>query len=127
MIKQLSVLALAAASWAQGPVFEVASVRPANPETKRTNLRRDPAGGFTASNVSLRTLIVLAYNIQDYQRSGAPGWIASERYDVIAKAPADAKKSDTWPMLRALLAERFDLAVHRETKQAAVYELVVAK
>ena len=127
MIKQLSVLAMAAASWAQSPAFDVASVRPANAETKGMNIRCDPAGGFTASNVNLRTLIVLAYNIQDYQLSGAPGWIASERYDVIAKAPADAPKSDTWPMLRALLAERFHLAVHRETKEAAVYELVVAK
>jgi len=93
MIKQLSVLAMAAASWAQSPAFDVASVRPANAETKGMNIRRDPAGGFTASNVNLRTLIVLAYNIQDYQLSGAPGWIASERYDVIAKARRMPKRA----------------------------------
>src|SRR5437867_1247626 len=106
MLRQLSVLAMAAVGWAQGPVFEVASVRPANPGIKGTSIRRDPAGGISALNVNLRTLLVLAYNIQDYQLSGAPGWIESERYDVIAKAPAHARKNDTWTMLRALLAER---------------------
>jgi len=126
MRRYLSVLAIAAAGWAQGG-FEVASVRPAAPGAKGMNIRRDAAGGITASNVNLRTLIVLAYNIQDYQLSGGPGWIESERYEVIAKVPADARKSDTWPMLRALLAERFHLAVHRETKETAVYELGVAK
>src|SRR5262245_28373165 len=124
MMNQLALLAMAAvAACAQSPVFDVASVRPANPGIKGMNIRRDPAGGISASNVTLRMLIVLAYNIQDYQLSGAPGWIESERYDVIAKAPADARKNDTWPMLRALLAERFHLAVHRETKEIPLYEL----
>jgi bla regulator protein BlaR1 len=127
MTRQLSVLALSAVAWAQGPAFEVASVRPANPAAKRPDIRRDPAGGFRAANVDLRTLIVLAYNIQDYQLADAPGWIKSERYDVVAKAPADASKSDTWPMLRALLAERFHLEVHRELKESTVYDLEVAK
>src|SRR5438477_5910304 len=119
MIRYLSALTIATLAYAQAPVFEVASVRPAQPGIKGMNIQRDPVGGISASNVNLRTLIVLAYNIQDHQLSGAPGWIESERYDVIAKAPPDARKSDTWPMLRALLAERFHLAVHRETKETA--------
>jgi uncharacterized protein (TIGR03435 family) len=127
MTRQVFLLAMAATGWAHGPVFEVASVRPAGPAVKRTDIRRDPAGGISAMNVSLRTLIVLAYNIQDFQISGAPGWIGSERYNVVARAPAGARKSETWAMLRALLEERFHLVVHRETKETAVYELTVAK
>ena len=126
-MRQLLVLALAVAAWAQGPVFEVASVRLAEAGVKGMNIRRDPAGGISAWNVNLRTLIVLAYNIQDFQLSGGPRWMAAQRYDVIAKAPAGVQKSDTWPMLRALLAERFHLVVHRETRESAVYELSVAK
>jgi uncharacterized protein (TIGR03435 family) len=127
-MRLLFLLALAAGARAQGPVFEVASVRPAaNAGIKGMDIRRDDAGGIRMSNVNVRTMIVLAYMIQEHQLAGAPGWTESERYDVLAKAPAEARKNDTWPMLRALLEERFHLAVHRETREATIYELKVAK
>jgi uncharacterized protein (TIGR03435 family) len=121
------VCVLALAAEAQTPAFEVASVRRSQAGATRPSVRRDPAGGITALNVSLRWLITMAYNIQDFQLSGAPAWIASEHYDVIAKAPERANRADTWRMLQALLAERFRLAVRRETRELPVYELVVAK
>src|SRR5262249_9578942 len=126
-MRKLFILVVAIAGWAQDPVFEVASVRPAEPGARQPSIRRDPTGGFSASNVSLRAPIVPAHNILDFSLSRAPRWTRSERYDVVAKAPSAVKKSDTWAMLRALLAERFHLAVHRETKELPVYELVVAK
>src|ERR1700729_3524327 len=61
------------------PAFEVASVKPSLPGSK-TQLRRDPAGGFTAASISLKTLILMAYNIQEFQLLDVPGGVASERY-----------------------------------------------
>jgi uncharacterized protein (TIGR03435 family) len=71
-----------------------------------------------------RTLIVLAYGVADYQVTGGPSWIRSDRYDVQAKAEGDATVQQMeGPMLQALLVERFKLAFHRETQQLPVYEL----
>ena len=82
--------------------------------------------------MSLKTLILLAYKIEESQLLDAPGGIASERYDVVAKSPADAKppdakKEDTWVMLQTPLSERFKLAFHREDRQLTTYALVVSK
>jgi uncharacterized protein (TIGR03435 family) len=114
-------------AFSQSPVFEVASVRPSQSTAKNPSVRRDPGGGITAANITLKAVIALAYNVQDFQVSGAPAWTATERYDIIAKAPSTAQKSDTWRMLQALLAERFQLIVRRETKDVPIYELVAAK
>jgi bla regulator protein BlaR1 len=107
------------------PVFEVASVKP--------NLSGDPGaqlnpehGNFTAENASLRQLIRLAYHVPDFMISG-PAWLDSLRYDINAKGMGDAPQSQVALMLRALLADRFHLQVHRETKEMSVYFLVVAK
>jgi uncharacterized protein (TIGR03435 family) len=97
-----------------------------------------PGGRFTATNNTLRALILNAYGIFTAPDllSGGPSWIDSERYDVDAKAeasaiPANAPNTVLWEktrlMLRTLLAERFKLSIRRETKEMPVYELVVAK
>ena len=125
--KAATCFAIAMIAWAQSPRFEVASVRLSQDTGKNMAIRRDPGAGITFANASLRNLVLMAYNIQDYQLAGAQGWMQSERYDVIAKAPAGAKRSDTWKMLQALLAERFQLTVRRETKEAPIYELMTAK
>jgi uncharacterized protein (TIGR03435 family) len=106
--------------------FEVASVKPSLPDAK-PQIRRDPAGGFIAAGITLKMLIVLAYNIQDFQLVNLPAGLARERYDVIARSPAGAKKQQTWEMLQALLAERFKLSVHREDREMTVYALVVSR
>lgn len=116
----------AAPPTADQPAFDVASVKPSLPGAK-TQLRRDPAGGITGASVDLKTLIILAFNIQDFQLVDLPSGMASERYDVIAKAPADAKKQETWVMLQALLADRFKLQTHREERQMTTYALTVSK
>lgn len=106
--------------------FEVASIKPSLPGSK-TQIRRDPAGGFVAAGVSLKTLILLAYNIEEFQLLNVPGGVASERYDVVAKPPVGAKKEQTWVMLQALLSDRFRLTLHREDRQLTIYALVVSK
>jgi uncharacterized protein (TIGR03435 family) len=84
-------------------------------------------GCITARNAKLTELIKGAYAVEDYQVSGGPAWIDSARFDVEAKSSDRANRDQLLLMLRTLLADRFKLAVHRETKELAVYALVVAK
>ncbi len=76
--------------------------------------------------LSLRDLMVLAYKVQPSQISG-PDWIATERFDIVAKLPAGATKDQSNQMLQCLLEERFKMTLHRETKDQPVFALVVAK
>jgi uncharacterized protein (TIGR03435 family) len=76
--------------------------------------------------MSLADLIRVAYRVKAYQVSG-PDWMASERFDVLAKLPEGASREQVPEMLQALLAERFKLTVHLEGKEHAVYALVVGK
>jgi len=121
-----------AALWAQ--IFEVASVKPADPNSPGTMIKF-PNGTFTATGITAKNCITLAYDIQSYQLAGGPNWIGSLRYDIDAKMPAGEVKPPQDPgrfpqmktALQALLADRFQLAVHRETKVMPAYTLVVAK
>lgn len=121
------VLLLAISAFAQQPAFEVASIKPASPEARGMSLNRDAGGGIGGTNLNIRTLIILAYHIQDFQLSGGPPWIRTDRFDIAAKPPAGSPKSVTWPMLQTLLADRCKLLVHRESRELPIYSLVVAK
>jgi uncharacterized protein (TIGR03435 family) len=81
---------------------------------------------FTAVNMPLAAIVVVAYNITVRQLSGSDP-LLFERYDIAAKAERPARKDDMLRMLQALLADRFQLAVRRETKEVPVYALTVAK
>jgi uncharacterized protein (TIGR03435 family) len=113
------------------PEFEVASIKPAV-EGSRVMLFPPVGDKFTATNVSLKMLIVLAYRVRGFQIPEGPGWIGSDRYDVTAKAPGgldlSADHGDRFvAMLQALLEERFQLSVHRDTRQMPVYALLPVK
>jgi uncharacterized protein (TIGR03435 family) len=108
--------------------FEVASVKPAPPPTGpglRVGMNSD-AGRITYSNVTLRNVLTQAYKVKDSQIVGHD-WLKSERYDITAKLPEGATKEQIPEMLQTLLAERFKLALHRETKVMPVYAIVAAK
>jgi uncharacterized protein (TIGR03435 family) len=111
----------------QPPAFEVVSIKSAAPGQKGMDLHRDPGGGMTATNVDLRTLVILSYHIQPFQLSGGPGWVSSDRWGVAAKAPAGSSRDKKWSMLQALLADRFQLVVRREIKEMPVFALTAAK
>jgi len=126
-------------SAAPDPTFEVASIKLNNSGDGRVAIQNQP-GRFIATNVTLRMLIRNAYQLQDFQISGGPSWIGSDHFDVVAKMdngdvkdPFSAERQDpTRPtrlqlMIRALLAERFQLAAHTETKELPVYALVLAR
>jgi len=110
------------------PEFEVASIKP-NTAGNNMIMIRPPVGGrFTATNARLKMLIGIAYNVKSFEISGGPGWIASDGYDVEAKASdANLNLDQMRPMLQKLLENRFKLAVHREKKEMPIYALMAAK
>jgi uncharacterized protein (TIGR03435 family) len=110
------------------PEFEVASVKP-NASGSNNLLMRPPVDGrFTATNVTLKMLIALAYKLRQPEISGGPAWIGSDRYDINAKAAAGNVSADqSRLMLQRMLEDRFKLMVHRETKEMPVYVLLPAK
>src|SRR5262249_52080705 len=95
---------------------------------RQINGFQTPGGGrLNTFSTSLRMLIIFAYNVKDFQVSGGPGWANSEAYDIVAKADGDATQPQLRLMLQALLKDRFKLVLRHETKDAPIYELVVAK
>src|SRR5205814_6167137 len=76
--------------------------------------------------VTLRTCVQWAYGVQSFQVTG-PFWTGAERYDIVAKTPSAASQQKLRAMLQSLLAERFKLEIHRDTKEMQVYTLVVGK
>jgi uncharacterized protein (TIGR03435 family) len=123
----------AGAAMGQTATFEVASVKPAAPLDRSQILSGQMHVGMKIDlarvdigSMSLADLIRVAYRVKPYQISG-PDWMASERFDVLAKLPEGASSGQVPEMLQALLAERFKLTVHRESKEHAVYALVVGK
>jgi len=125
------LLALPAALAAQ--TFEVATVKTAGPLNpmlvmsgqQRVGMKADGAR-LDIANWSLADLIHAAYRVKQFQVSG-PDWISRDRYNIMAKLPEGAAPADIPRMLQALLAERFQLAFHRDTREHAAYALVVAK
>jgi len=108
------------------PRFEVASVKK-NALSPRFMAVRPRAGGLTTENAPLRLLMQNAYGVQAFQISEGPAWIQSEGYDIEAKADGKASRAQILLMLRSLLEDRFQLKLHRETKELPVYALTVAK
>jgi uncharacterized protein (TIGR03435 family) len=119
------------------PVFDVASVRAAAPIDRDTLIatlrsgRRPESMHVEGSRAtftyeSLKELVAYAYKVRTYQVSG-PDWINTDRFDIAAKLPEGASKDDVPAMLRALLAERFQLTAHLETKEHPVLGLMAAK
>jgi uncharacterized protein (TIGR03435 family) len=125
--------------------FEVASIKPTDPDAKGSQIRFMPGGGLNMTNLPLRAMITQAYDVRDFQVSGGAGWVGTERFDITARAeraaaadgPDDfAKMTDDQrktareqmaERLRGLLAERFQLLVHKETKEQPIYVLSLAK
>jgi uncharacterized protein (TIGR03435 family) len=117
-----------AAPFANDPTFEAISVKPNRSGDGRVMLGVQPGGRFTATNVPLKMLLRQAYNVQDFQVVGGPDWLGSDRFDVVAKAPEEGLNFESVrPMLRSLLADRFKLKVHDETRQMPIYALVKAR
>jgi len=126
-----------------GTGFEVASIKPTDPAFQGTRMGGSPSGGFYAKGATLKILIQQAYDLRDFQISGGPRWIEIERYDITAKGeglgvteeelsrmPEEQRnvfKARLLLKLQLLLADRFQLKVHKETKEMPLYGLAVAR
>jgi uncharacterized protein (TIGR03435 family) len=116
------------------PAFEVASITPCPsgtpaPAMEHTGITNwvSPGGRFTARATTVVFLMEWAYGIQPWQHSDGPGWLAIDRFDVVAKADHDATENEMKQMARTLLAERFGLKMHRESKELPSYVISVGK
>jgi uncharacterized protein (TIGR03435 family) len=134
---------IGAAAFAQAPAtdkslsFDVASIKPAQPPTPDGQGRifmRGPSGGpgtkdpgrISYPYMPLKQILMIAYDVKNYQITG-PGWLDTERFDISATMPPDTTKEQFHVMLQNLLAERFKMTVHRETKELPMYSLIVNK
>ena len=109
------------------PSFEVASVKPGDPDDRQVWTLFKPGGRFSTSNATLQMLLGNAYDVRNHQISGGPTWLASAKFNIEAKAESDVPNPQMRLMIQSLLTERFKLAMHRETREEQVYELVVEK
>lgn len=132
-IRLLAPFALACAGFAQTPAFEVASVKISEPITPALVQSGRLQMGVTIdalnvriSKLSMFELITLAYQVKGHQVSG-PSWMSNERYDIQAKLPEGGRRAQVPAMLQTLLAERFGMQIHKETRTFSVYSLTVAR
>ena len=86
-----------------------------------------PGGRFSASATTLKVLLEWAYGIQPSQHLGGPSWIGIDRYDIVAKAEGNATDDQMKLMMRTLLADRFKLKFHRDSKELTAYVISVGK
>lgn len=122
---------------ASSPSYEVASIKPNRSGDGMVRFMFAP-DGLSANGLPVKMLIGFAYNMKDFQISGGPAWIDSERYDIEAKmdestiaalkklTPEQALEQRRL-MVQSLLLERFNLKVSHSTKDLPIYALVVAK
>jgi uncharacterized protein (TIGR03435 family) len=124
-----------ATTWGQSttvtPRFDVAAIKPSDPAKPGSRMNIDSGGTLIVVNQPVSNLITYAYDVRHIQIVGSPGWVDTDRYDITAKAAPDdaagSRDASGRERLRTLLADRFGLAVHRETKTQNVYRMLVAK
>jgi uncharacterized protein (TIGR03435 family) len=121
-------------SAAKQPAFEVVTIKP-SPVVGHVGPAIYPGGRIKIGHATLRSLIYYALNVETFQIAGGPGWIYSDMYDVEARPPADSPAAiqgassgddlttEQREMLLALLADRFQLRFHRETRDLPIYLL----
>ncbi|HXS97658.1 MAG TPA: TIGR03435 family protein [Candidatus Limnocylindrales bacterium] len=137
----IGCFAAVAALAQEGPRFEVASGKPHSAEggmnampqalvrmmaTRGCVLPKNTPGRWQSNGMPLSYLVACAYGVKAFQVTAAP-WMESEGYDIVAKMPADTDEAQFRLMLRNLLAERFHLAVHQDSKEMQTYRLTAPK
>jgi uncharacterized protein (TIGR03435 family) len=109
--------------------YEVAAIHLSDPGSRGQIMQFLPGGGLSVSGTPIRTLISLAWQFPSERITGGPKWLDSDLYDIQAKPAAGSSSSmdAQRPRIQALLTDRFQLKVHRETKHSLVYLLTIAK
>jgi uncharacterized protein (TIGR03435 family) len=133
MLRALTTLALCipAATHAQSTAaqqFEVASVKPSQADPNSSAGIRTRHGRLDGNNVTLKRCIMGAYAVGPHQIAGGPGWIDSDRFEISAKADRPIDDDDALMLLlQGLLADRFKLVLHRETRTIRAFVLEASK
>jgi uncharacterized protein (TIGR03435 family) len=108
--------------------FDVAAIRRSDPNVRDGRIKATPGGnGYSAQNVPVKLMISLMYKVPMRQIKGAPDWLATDGYDIEAKADHSYSVDDLHVMFQNLLADRFNLKFHKEIKEGPVYALMVDK
>jgi uncharacterized protein (TIGR03435 family) len=110
------------------PAFEVATIKPSNPDTPgKAFLVRGRL--FSTINTTLSDMVAFAYGVHARQITGGPAWLDTEKFDLAAQPDGDGQPNEKqWKtMVQKLLADRFELAFHRDKKELPVYAIVTAK
>jgi uncharacterized protein (TIGR03435 family) len=128
-MRAFAIFLVAAAGFGQTPppAFDVASIKLSTAEPGASSGIDTDTGKIHAHNVTLKRCIRGAYDIPEARIFGGPQWVDEERYNIDAKAPGPAGGHELMAMLQQLMAERFHLAIHRETRPLPGYALVVGK
>ena len=129
LVLPIVMLSASLASCQQAPprlTFDVASIRPTKPGTVNGMIKALPGGhGYTAQNVPVKLMFSLMYKVPMRQIKGDPEWLNADRYDVEARVDGAYSVDDLHIMFQNLLADRFGLKFHKETKEGNVYALTV--
>jgi uncharacterized protein (TIGR03435 family) len=108
--------------------FEVAAIRPTPPDARYGGIKPMPAGdGYLVQNMAVKTMISLMYKVPGRQIKGGPDWLDTSHFDIEAKADHAYNIDDLHTMFQNLLADRFNLKFHIETKEGPVYALMLDK
>ena len=125
------LIAITEFAQAQSPTpaqFDAASVKASNAPAGTTagRLQFTPGRVF-GTNVSAREVLLEAYRLKSYQLFGGPKWLDSTYFDIEARADTPATVNQLRPMLQSLLAERFQLVTHHDTREMPVFALTIGK
>jgi uncharacterized protein (TIGR03435 family) len=132
LCKTLAVGADAQTSAGKPLAFDAVSIKTSNPATGGRGVGPGGSLQFTAGrvvgrNVTARRIVLAAYHLTQFQLSGGPAWLDSDRFELDAKSEIPADKDQLRLMLQTLLVDRFKLVVHRGTKEVPVYAMIVGK
>ena len=118
---------VAQAAQSPKPAFDVVSIKrnvsgsfPVGPEARA-------GGSFVATNATLERIVRFAYNVPDYQVSGGPDWVRTDRFDIEARAGRDVSSEELKRMVQAVLENRFQLVIRPERRQVPIYTLLLAR
>jgi len=107
--------------------FEVADIKPVKPGPAQVGGGFRPGGRLDIQGATLKTLIAIAWDIDDNMIAGGPKWIEIDRFDIVAKAPESSPEDTLRLMVRSLLEDRFKLKTHMEDRPVPVFALTAGK
>ena len=116
-------------AFAQSPPlsFEAASVKPNKSGDNNSQMKAGRNGAVTVVNGTVKSVIRAAYGVESSQIIGGPAWLDVDRFDINAKAEGEVTEARLTAMVQSLLADRFSLVVHKETREMPAYLLVLAR